>query len=319
MKLLVIGGTSFIGRHLVEAAKANGHELVLFNRGKTNPGIFEGMRHIRGDRKADAHLLGNEEWDAVIDTCGYTPNDLKPVIEAIKDKTKMYMFISTISVYDNYKNGRPTERSSTFTQQIQTDEVTGETYGPLKVMCEDVVNQAFGNQALIIRPCIVVGPNDPTDRFTYYATRLTKPGPIALPGGPETERKVQWIDVRDMAKWIIHMLEIGKTGTYNAASNPLTMNEFMDEIATRPIQKEWIEDKVLGQEDLGSRGFPFWVPMSEDYPEGFVIVENKKAVENGLRFRPLRETAEDTREWAGNRELKAGPTPEIEEKFLKKK
>lgn len=319
MKILVIGGTSFVGRHLVEAAQKNNHELVLFNRGKTNPDIFEGVRHIQGDRKTDAHLLGNEEWDAVIDTCGYTPNDVKPVIQAIQNKTKVYMFISTISVYNSYKNGRPTEKSSIFTQQINTDEVTGETYGPLKVMCEDIVNEAFGNKALIIRPCIVVGPNDPTDRFTYYATRLTKTGPVALPGGPEEQRKVQWIDVRDMAKWIIAMLEKGKTGTYNAASDPISMNKFVDAIATQPIHKEWIADELLMEEEFGSRGYPFWVPVSEDHPEGFVIVDNEQAVVNGLTFRPLRETAQDTREWAGNRELKAGPTSEIEQELLKKK
>lgn len=319
VKMLVIGGTSFVGRHLVEAAKDNGHELVLFNRGKTNPGVFEGIRHIQGDRKTDAHILGNEEWDAVIDTCGYTPNDLKPVIVAIKNKTNLYMFISTISVYDNYKNGRPNENSSTLSQQIETDEVTGETYGPLKVMCEDLVNKAFGNKALIIRPCIVVGPHDPTDRFTYYATRLAKEGPVVLPGGPEPQRKVQWIDVRDMAKWIIQMIEAGKTGTYNAASNPVSLNEFMDEIAPQPIQKEWISDEKLESEDLGARRFPFWVPISEEHPEGFINVDNGHAVEQGLTFRPLSETAQDTRDWAGNRELKAGPTLEMEQALLKKK
>ncbi|MFX3674759.1 MAG: NAD-dependent epimerase/dehydratase family protein [Paenisporosarcina sp.] len=319
MKILVIGGTSFIGRHLVETANDNGHELVLFNRGKTNPGIFEGMRHIQGDRKVDAHVLGNEDWDAVIDTCGYTPNDVKPVIDAIKNKTNLYMFISTISVYDNFKDGRPNEKSSTYKQQIETEEVTGETYGPLKVMCEDLVNKAFGNKALIIRPCIVVGPHDPTDRFTYYATRLAKEGPVALPGGHEPHRKVQWIDVRDMAKWIMKMLESGTTGTYNAASNPISLDEFMDEIAPIPIQKEWLSDEKLESEDLGARRFPFWVPISEDYPEGFIIVDNRHAVEHGLTFRALSETAQDTRDWFGNRELKAGPTSEMEIAFLRKK
>jgi 2'-hydroxyisoflavone reductase len=319
LKILVIGGTSFVGRYLVEAAQTNGHEVVLFNRGKTNPGIFEDLRHIQGDRKTDAHVLGNEDWDAVIDTCGYTPSDLIPVVEAIKDKTKAYMFISTISVYDNYKNGRPTEDSSIYTQKIDSDEVTGESYGPLKVMCEDIVNKTFGNKALIIRPCIVVGPNDPTDRFTYYATRLAKMGPVALPGGEEPQRKVQWIDVRDMAKWILHMLETGKTGTYNAASNPVSLHEFMKEIEPKPVEKEWISDEELERSDLGARRFPFWVPISNDYPEGFIIVDNNQAKNNGLTFRPLHETAQDTRDWAGDRELKAGPTLEMEQSLLIKK
>ena len=115
------------------------------------------------------------------------------------------------------------------------------------------------------------------------------------------------------------MLEEGKAGTYNAASHPISMNEFVDEIATQPVDKEWIEDDILSKEELGSRGYPFWVPISEDHPEGFVIVDNQQAVDNGLMFRPLRDTANDTREWVGNRELKAGPTDELEQKLLKKK
>jgi 2'-hydroxyisoflavone reductase len=320
MKILAIGGTSFIGRHLVEAAIKNGHEVVLFNRGKTNPGVFEGVRHIQGDRRTDAHLLENEKWDAVLDTCGYSPSDLKLVLNAVMNNTKTYMFISTISVYDNYENGRPNEDSSTYTQQLETDEVTGETYGPLKVMCEDLVNEAFGKQALIIRPCIVVGPNDPTDRFTYYAKKLTEPGPVALPGGSESKRMVQWIDVRDMAKWIITMIEEGKTGTYNAASTPIPFDLFINELATNSVEKVWISDKELEQIDLGARRFPFWMPISEAYPEGFFIVKNDKATAEGLTFRPLQETAQDTREWAADREeLKAGPTKEQEVSLLKNK
>lgn len=319
MKLLVLGGTSFVGRHLVEAAEKRGHEVVLFNRGKTNSSVFSNLRHIQGDRRIDANLVGAEEWDAVLDTCAYSPQDLQPMVEVLKDKTKAYMFISTISVYDNYKNGRPNENSSTFTQKFDSDEVTGETYGPLKVMCEQLLHETFNNRALIIRPCIVVGPHDPTDRFTYYAKRLAKDGKVALPGGEEPQRKVQWIDARDMADWIVRMLEEGKTGTFNAASNPISMKEFIDEISTATIEKQWIKDKTLEESELGARRFPFWVPISTDYPEGFIIVENELAVENGLTCRPLSVTAKDTKEWAQDRELKAGPTAEQEENLLKNK
>lgn len=319
MKLLVLGGTSFVGRHLVEAAEKRGHEVVLFNRGKTNATVFSHLRHIQGDRRKDANLVGTEEWDAVLDTCAYSPKDLQPMVEVLKDKTKTYMFISTISVYDNYKNGRPNEASSTFTQKFESDEVTGETYGPLKVMCEQLLHETFNDRALIIRPCIVVGPHDPTDRFTYYAKRLSKDGKVAVPGGEEKQRQVQWIDARDMANWIVHLLEEGKTGTYNAASNPISMNEFIDEISTATIEKHWIKDETLEEAELGARRFPFWVPISTDYPEGFIIVENNRAVEDGLTFRPLSVTANDTKEWALDRELKAGPTAEQEAILLKNK
>lgn len=317
MKILVIGGTSFVGRYLVEAAVEKGHEVVLFNRGKTNVDVFKDLRHIKGDRRIDANLVGQEQWDVVFDTCAYSPQDLQPMIDSLKNKTKAYMFISTISVYDNYKNGRPNELSSTFTQKIETDEVTGETYGPLKVMCEQLVNDMFKERALIIRPCIVVGPHDPTDRFTYYAKRLTKEGKVAIPGGDEINRLVQWIDVRDMAKWIVKMAEEGKSGTFNAASDPLSMNNFIDEITTEVIEKEWISDDALEKEDLGARRYPFWMPITTDYPEGFFIVKNQKAVENGLTFRSLAKTAQDTRDWAVKRELKAGPTIQQEQLLIK--
>lgn len=319
MKILVLGGTSFVGRYLVDAAEKSGHEVVLFNRGKTNSEVYKHLRHIQGDRRKDAHLVGEEEWDAVFDTCAYSPQDLQPMLDVLNNKTKTYMFISTISVYDDYKNGRPHESSSTFHQIIETDEVTGATYGPLKVMCEQLVNDTFNKNALIIRPCIVVGPHDPTDRFTYYAQQLGKAGKVAVPGGNEPHRKVQWIDARDMAKWIVRMVEEGKAGTFNVASNPLTMDEFIDEIASDDIEKEWVSDDVLEAVDLGERRYPFWMPMSKDFPEGFFVVENKRAVDNGLTFRPLAETAQDTREWALNRKLKAGPSVEQEQAFLKNK
>jgi 2'-hydroxyisoflavone reductase len=319
MKILVLGGTSFVGRYLVEAAEKSGHEVVLFNRGKTNSEVYKHLRHIQGDRRKDAHLVGEEEWDAVFDTCAYSPQDLQPMLDVLKNKTKTYMFISTISVYDDYKNGRPHESSSTFTQNIETDEVTGATYGPLKVMCEQLVNNTFNKHALIIRPCIVVGPHDPTDRFTYYAQKLGEAGKVAVPGGNEPHRKVQWIDARDMAKWIVQMVEVGKAGTFNVASNPLSMDEFIDEIASNDIEKEWVSDAELESVDLGVRRYPFWMPISKDYPEGFFVVENKRAIDNGLTFRPLAETAQDTRDWALNRELKAGPTLQQEQAFLKNK
>ncbi|WP_017380236.1 NAD-dependent epimerase/dehydratase family protein [Paenisporosarcina sp. TG-14] len=317
MKILVIGGTSFVGRYLVEAAIEKGHEVVLFNRGKTNVEVFKDLRHIQGDRRIDAKLVGQEQWDVVFDTCAYSPQDLQPMIDSLKNKTKTYMFISTISVYDDYQNGRPNELSSTFTKKIETDEVTGETYGPLKVMCEQLVNDIFKECALIIRPCIVVGPHDPTDRFTYYAKRLTKEGKVAIPGGDELNRLVQWIDVRDIAKWIVQMVEEGKSGTFNAASDPLSLNNFIDEITTEVIEKKWISDEVLEKENLGARRYPFWMPISSDYPEGFFIVKNQKAVENGLTFRSLAKTAQDTRDWAENRELKAGPTIQQEQLLIK--
>ena len=320
MKLLVIGGTSFVGRHIVEQSLLNGHEVVLFNRGKTNPDLFPKCRHIIGDRRAHMNQAALEHWDAVIDTSGYTPNDVKPVIEALKEKIDHYTFISTISVYDDHSKGDVNENSSTFKHTIATDEVTGETYGPLKVMCEKEVNDGFGSKALIVRPCIIVGPDDPTDRFTYWAMRTVEEGPIAIPGG---DRKVQWIDVRDLAKWIVEMIEEKKSGTFNAASQPVSFETFIDELTSEQgTEKIAIPDAIVAKVEMDPKyRFPFWIPISEQYPQGFFIVDASNATKAGLSIRPLRVTADDTREWAKHLDAencKAGPTNEIEKLLINK-
>lgn len=318
MKVLVIGGTSFVGRHIVERALLNGHEVALFNRGITNSDLFPECRRIVGDRRTNMELAASEQWDAVIDTSGYTPSDVKPVIEALKDKTSHYTFISTISVYDDFSKGNVNESGSKFTQTVTTDEVTSETYGPLKVMCEEEVNDGFGEKALIIRPCIIVGPHDPTDRFTYWALRAVEEGPIAVPGG---DRKAQWIDVRDLAKWTIEMVEAKKTGAFNAASQPVSFESFIDELAPEQgIEKIFIPDSVVAKVEMDAKlRFPFCVPISEQHPQGFLIADASKAAEAGLSIRPLRETAVDTREWAkhlDSEKCKAGPTNDIEKLFI---
>lgn len=318
MKLLVIGGTSFVGRHIVEQSLLKGHEVVLFNRGKTNPDLFPECRRIVGDRCTNADQVALENWDAVIDTSGYTPNDIKPVIEALKEKTNHYTFISTISVYDDHSKGDVNEDSSKFKHIVNTAEVTGETYGALKVMCEKEVNDGFGGKALIIRPCIIVGPYDPTDRFTYWAMRTVEAGPIAIPGG---DRKVQWIDVRDLAKWIVEMIEGKKTGTFNAASQPVSFEAFINELTSdQVVEKIVIPDNVVAKVEMDEKcRFPFWIPISEQYPQGFFIVDASNAVNAGLSIRSLRATADDTREWAKHldaEKCKAGPTKEIEKLLI---
>jgi len=318
MKILVIGGTSFVGRHIVEQSLLNGHEVVLFNRGKTNPDLFLECRRIIGDRRMNMDQAALEHWDAVIDTSGYTPNDVKPVIEALKEKSDHYTFISTISVYNDHSKGDVNENSSIFTHTVTTDEVTGETYGALKVMCEQVVNDGFGEKALIVRPCIIVGPDDPTDRFTYWAMRTIEEGPIAIPGG---DRKVQWIDVRDLAKWIVEMIEKKKTGTYNAASQPISFEAFIDElISEQGTDKIAIIDTIVAKVEMEPKHrFPFWIPISEQYPQGFSIVDASKAVNAGLSIRPLQMTADETRAWAIHldaEKCKAGPTNEIEKLLI---
>lgn len=317
MKVLIIGGTSFVGRHIVEKLIKEKHEVVLFNRGKSNPGIFPELRKIVGDRRKDAAKLGDEHWDAVIDTSAYTPADLKPVIEHIR--TDHYTFISTISVYTDFTKGPVEENSAVFEKEVQGDKVTGETYGPFKVMCERYIEKQLNEKALIIRPGIVIGPADPTDRFTYWAVKLNTEGPVLIPGSKQ--RKVQWIDARDLAEFTVSQIEKKVTGVFNAVADSVTMEEFVSEAAFGNPQTVWAEDSFLLEEGVQAFELPFWIPISAEFPEGFILANNDKAHEYGLLLRPLRQSAKDTLQWKKaevSSDLKAGIDEKKEQELVKK-
>lgn len=305
MKILIIGGTSFIGRHITLNAISKGHDITLFNRGKSDPSAFPELRMIKGDRQKDAHKLAGEKWDAVIDTSAYTPGDLSPVLDHID--TEHYTFVSTISVYDNFSEGPVDEHGSTHAEIKGSEEVTGKTYGPLKMMCENLLEEKLAEKLLIVRPCIVAGPYDPTDRFTWWALALSKNRQVLLPGS--RERKIQWIDARDLAAFIVTNVEKKTTGKFNVASDPLPMEEFAETVQKGNPEKIWVDDEALLEHGVKPFEIPFWMPVSEEYPTGFILVDNFKAKGAGLNFTSLQETAEDTREWfsrGDNRKLKAG-------------
>lgn len=317
MKVLIIGGTSFVGRHIVEELVKKGHEAVLFNRGKSNPGIFPELRRILGDRRKDAAKLANEQWDAVIDTSAYTPADLQPILDHIK--TDHYTFISTISVYTDFKQGPVKENASLFEKEVQGDKVTGENYGPFKVMCEQLVKDRLGEKALIVRPGIVVGPADPTDRFTYWVIKLDGDGPVLIPGSKK--RKVQWIDARDLAEFTVSQLEKKGKGAFNVAADSVSMEEFVSDVTLGDPETIWADDHFLLEEGLQAFELPFWIPISADFPEGFILVDNEKAKNEGLTLRPLEQSVKDTLQWSkteGLSELKAGISKEKEQNLLKK-
>lgn len=311
MNILIIGGTSFVGRHIVEAAMQSSHQVTLFNRGVSNPDAFPGLHHISGDRRKDAGKLSGQAWDAVIDTCAYSPADLAPVLENIE--TELYAFVSTISVYSNYSSGAPTETSAVLDSLPHSDEVTGESYGPLKVQAEKMVMEAFGSHALIVRPSIVAGPHDPTDRFTYWASKLARSGEALIPGGKG--RKVQWIDARDLASFVIRQVEERGNGIFNVAADALEMEAFASAVGTGDADAVWIDDSFLLKQGIEPFDIPLWIPVSKEHPEGFIAVRNSKAKRAGLQCRSASETAEDIREWLrtqGDRQLKAGISREKE-------
>src|SRR6266498_99632 len=215
MKILIIGGTRFLGRHLVNSARARGHEVTLFNRGITNPDIFLSVKKIQGDREKDLDKLLGHRWDVVIDTSGYIPRLVKMSAEALKDAVESYIFISSLSVYADFSRTGINESSPVGKIDDESiEEITNETYGPLKVLCEKAVQDVFGISSLIVRPGLIVGPHDPTDRFTYWPVRVARGGNILAPQNPEATTQI--IDVRDLSEFTLKLIEENASGVYNA-------------------------------------------------------------------------------------------------------
>ncbi|MDX1688942.1 MAG: NAD-dependent epimerase/dehydratase family protein [Candidatus Promineifilaceae bacterium] len=324
MRLLILGGTVFVGRHIVRAAQERGHDVALFNRGKTNPDLFPGVEQLRGDRDGDLSALDGGEWDAVVDTSGYVPRVVRASAERLAGAVEQYTFISSLSVYPDLSVEGLDESAPVATLDDPTvEEVTGETYGPLKALCEEVVQDVYGDAGLVIRPGVVVGPHDPTDRFTYWPVRVARGGDVLAPS--PRERRIQFIDGRDLATWTVHMIEEGKAGIYNATGpeGGLAMAQMLSacrRVAESDARFVWVDEAFLLEHDVQPWvELPLWLAGEEAVGFGSVNVE--KAVADGLRFRPLEETAADTLQWASERpadhEWRAGLSKEREEALLR--
>jgi 2'-hydroxyisoflavone reductase len=325
LRILIIGGTRFVGRHLVEAALRRNHEVTLFNRGKSNPGLFPQLETILGDREKDIRKLNGHFWEAVIDTSGYLPRLVRLSAEVIRDNVPQYVFISSISVYADFKKAGITESYPVGTIQNETaEEVTGETYGPLKALCEQAVHDVYGREGtLIVRPGLIVGPHDPTDRFTYWPVRVARGGEVLAPEKPEVP--IQIIDARDLADFIIQLIEGHAFGIYNATGPDyeLTMGRLLEtskQVSGSDAQFKWASVDFLKQNNVQSwSDMPVWIPADEE-GLGAARVDVSKAVQAGLRFRPLEATVRDTLEWARTRpadhEWRAGLKPEREQELL---
>ena len=313
MRLLIIGGTRFLGRALVEDALARGHKVTLFNRGKTNPELFPEVERITGDRDGGLEALEGRTWDAVVDTCGYFPRIVRASAEALRDSVGTYVFISTISVYADLS--KPVDESSPLgTMEDETLEEFGDEfqyYGPLKALCEQAVQDAYGERALIIRPGFIVGPHDPTDRFTYWPVRVARGGRVLAPGPPE--RPLQFIDVRDLAGWIIRLLEDGRTGLFNATNEGVPMGEVL-----AGADVEWVSDAWLVEQGVAEEHLPLW--SAEPAFAALHEADVSPAVAAGLTFRPHEETLRDTLAWRGeDAELATGMSAEREAELLEKR
>lgn len=289
MRLLVLGGTRFLGRAVVEAALADGHEVTLFNRGRTNPELFPGVGRIVGDRTGDLSDLGGRSWDAVIDVACYFPADVRRSVRALAG-TGRYVFVSSISVYADVSLP-PAENEAVIelAPGAETDD-GAETYGGRKAACERVVAEAFGDRALVVRPGLIVGPYDPTGRFTYWPHRVAAGGEVLAPGSPRD--LVQFIDVRDLGEWLVRASAAGLGGTFNATGEPVPFGELLEEcrrVSSSDADFTWLaSERVLAEGVEPWLGLPLWLPGEEYAGLQRTPVERAKAA--GLAFRPLRDT-----------------------------
>lgn len=320
MELLILGGTRFLGRHLVEEALERGHRITLFNRGESNPGLFLEIEELRGDRGGDLSALRGRNWDAVIDTSGYLPREVGASAGLLADSVDHYTLVSSISVYEDF--GRTGIDEDTFVlapPDPEPEELDWELYGELKAGCELAVEAAMPGRALVVRPGMIVGPHDYTGRFPYWCRRVAEGGEVLAPGDPE--QQVQLIDARDLAGWMLRMAEERRTGVYNATGPEyrMTMRGMLEEIRAATgsdARFVWASEEFLL--DAGVKPWeemPFWVPKEM---AGILAVDVGRAIGAGLVFRPLGETVRDTPEAGGTaEEVGAGISREREEELLR--
>lgn len=331
MNILILGGTQFSGRAFTELAVQSGHQVTLLHRSSIDPGLPAGVRRLVGDRdplissfEDDGLVMvkkiieGGERFDAVIDMCGYVPRVTNAACQLLKDAVDLYLFVSTISVYDQPDTAEPDaildEDAPKITLPDRTvEEVTGETYGGLKVLCEKTITNVFPDNHCIVRPCVIAGPNDPTDRITWWARMLTTQDALVIP--KDSQSPVSFIDARDLAAFFLTCAENKTTGVFNATGpeTNLTLNDFIRrthnalDSKTTLIEADhtWLKDqKILPWQDI-----PTWLPEPKQFMSKISSAKARKA---GLKNRPLEETMQTIAQWDTDRgapDLIAGMNP----------
>ena len=305
MRILIIGGTVFLGRALVDAALRRDHSVTLFNRGLSSPDAYPDIETIQGDRDRDLDRLGGGRWDAVIDTCGYRPRQLRLSTAALRPAVNHYCFISTLSVYPVAGEPNRDETAPVLTWEDDSIEaVSAESYGPLKVGCEAAVRETFPQSALIIRAGLIVGPYDPTNRFTYWVTRAARGGDAIA---PPAQQPLQFIDARDLADFVLRGIERRTSGVFNVTGpgKRLTFGEYLPlakGALASDVRFHHVSDDFLRRQGVDEfMGLPLW--LNQEAAESFMTFSIERALAAGLRFRPLSQTIRATYDWA-----RANPT-----------
>jgi 2'-hydroxyisoflavone reductase len=320
MRLLSIGGTRFFGRAFVEEAARRGHEVTVFHRGESEPEDLSQVEHLHGDRKDGLELLAGRSWDAVLDTCAFVPREVRNLAAAIVDRIGHYTLVSSLSVHPDDLPVGATEETRTHQPPFpETEEVTEETYGPLKVACEVEAAAVFAGRLLVIRPGYIVGPHDPTDRFTYWVRRAAAGGEMLAAGPPDAP--IQGIDARDLGTFVLERIEASDTATYGVVgpAEPATTGSVLESARSAggaDTTFVWADqDFVLGLGDQHETWFPMWHP----HLPGFHAYDAGKAMAAGLRPRPFDQTIAETLAWDRQRglpPLEAGLTPDKERELL---
>jgi 2'-hydroxyisoflavone reductase len=306
LRILFIGGTGFIGPHMVRRAMSRGHTVTLFNRGRTNPGLFANVEKLVGDRDGGLGVLKGRTWDAVIDTSGYVPRVVRDSAQLLKDSVHRYLFISTGDVYRDFSTPGLDENSPLDVLSDPTSEDVSKHYGAFKVLCEKAVLEAYPDRNTILRPGWIIEAGDNNTISAYWPVRIDRGGEVLACGDPTDPTQI--IDAHDLARFVIKILEDDINGIYNTVgpASPLTWGEFLcgiRAVTSTPVRFTWVNADFLAEIGVMPwTDLPIWWPPRDDYKtpppfepggKGFAMIDGRRAIAAGLTFRPLAETARD--------------------------
>jgi 2'-hydroxyisoflavone reductase len=318
VRILVLGGTRFAGRAIVESALGRGDTVTMFNRGITNRGLYPGVETVIGDRSEDLYALGRREFDAVVDVACYDPAAAKLSAETLKDRVGRYVFVSTVSVYASAATTESQLEDAPLAELKPDVEDPLENYGANKALCEAIIRETYGERALIGRPGLISGPHDPTDRFPYWPRRIARGGRVLAPG--DAGDLTQVIDVRDLAAFLLDAIHRSRGGVYNLTGSPRPFGILLDLCRTATYsdaELTWVPtDRLVAAGVDPGMGIPLWV--GEEGYEAFNDVDSSRAVGAGLSCRSLTETIRDTLAWDLGRggPEKEGLDPAEEQRLL---
>ncbi len=309
MDLLFVGGTRFVGRAMAEVALGRGHRVALLHRGRSSPETLAGADHLLADRDSDLSVLAGRHFDATIDVCAYLPGQVRHLAEALDGRGGHHVFISTMSVYADTDEPGLTESGALVSLEDPTvEEVTGETYGGLKVLCEEAAQASYGDALTVVRPTYVVGPHDPTGRFTWWVRRIARGGEVLGPGPADSP--IQLVDARDMAEWTVSLAEQGVSGAFNGVNTepPFGFGDMLDTIvdavAPAGTRVTWVDGGWLVEQGESYSSLPMW---PEGGYEWLMASDPSAAFGTGLTPRSLAETVTDTLTW-----IQSTEAPEVE-------